>query len=47
MARDHERYNRYRETTQLLRGPEWLSGDEVVDAVTANWDELGRAVDPR
>lgn len=47
MAQDRERYVRYRETTQLLRSPEWLSSDEVVSAVKANWEELGQAVVPR
>ncbi|UGQ11086.1 tryptophan 7-halogenase [Yinghuangia sp. ASG 101] len=46
-AQDRERYIRYRETTQLLRDPAWLSSDEVVSAVRANWDELGRAIVPR
>ncbi len=47
MALDPDRYVRYRETTQLLRSPEWLSSDEVVKAVKDDWDELGRAVVPR
>lgn len=47
MAQDPDRYIRYRETTQLLRSPEWLASDEVVSAIRANWDELGRAVVPR
>lgn len=47
MALDEERYVRYRETTQLLRSPEWLSSDEIVDAVKANWDSLGEAIVPR
>ncbi|MFJ8600174.1 FAD-dependent oxidoreductase [Streptomyces shenzhenensis] len=47
MAQDPERYVRYRETTQLLRSPEWLGSDEVVSAVKANWDELGQSIVPR
>jgi hypothetical protein len=47
MAEDHERYTRYRETTQLLRSPEWLGSDEIVDAVKERWDELGEAIVPR
>ncbi|ONH31640.1 FAD-dependent oxidoreductase [Pseudofrankia asymbiotica] len=47
MAQDPDRYIRYRETTQLLRSPEWLASEEVVSAIKANWDELGRAVVPR
>lgn len=47
MALDPERYVRYRETTQLLRSPEWLSSDEVVNAVRDQWDELGKAIVPR
>jgi 2-polyprenyl-6-methoxyphenol hydroxylase-like FAD-dependent oxidoreductase len=47
MALDQDRYIRYRETTQLLRSPEWLASDEIVDAVRENWEELGRAVQPR
>ncbi|MFJ3667380.1 FAD-dependent oxidoreductase [Streptomyces sp. NPDC090106] len=47
MAQDPERYVRYRETTQLLRSPEWLSGDEIVSAVKGDWDRLGRTVVPR
>jgi 2-polyprenyl-6-methoxyphenol hydroxylase-like FAD-dependent oxidoreductase len=47
MGRDRERYVRYRETTQLLRSPEWMSSDEIVQAVRENWDELGAAVVPR
>ena len=47
MAQDPDRYIRYRETTQLLRSPEWLASDEVVSAVKENWDELGQVVVPR
>ncbi len=47
MAQDPDRYIRYRETTQLLRSPEWLGSDEVVSAVREKWDELGQAVVPR
>ena len=47
MALDEERYVKYRETTQLLRSPEWLQSDEIVDAVKERWDELGAAVVPR
>jgi 2-polyprenyl-6-methoxyphenol hydroxylase-like FAD-dependent oxidoreductase len=47
MALDHDRYTRYRETTQLLRDPEWLQGDEIVNAIKENWDELGSVVVPR
>jgi 2-polyprenyl-6-methoxyphenol hydroxylase-like FAD-dependent oxidoreductase len=47
MALDPERYVRYRETTQLLRSPEWLGSDEVVQAVREQWDELGKAIVPR
>lgn len=44
MALDPERYVRYRETTQLLRSPEWLAEDEIVDAVRERWDELGALI---
>ncbi|OUS90670.1 NAD(P)/FAD-dependent oxidoreductase [Rhodococcus sp. NCIMB 12038] len=47
MALDPERYVRYRETTQLLRSPEWLASDEIVNAVRERWEELGKAVVPR
>lgn len=47
MAQDQDRYVRYRETTQLLRSPDWLGSEEVVSAVKENWDQLGRAVVPR
>jgi 2-polyprenyl-6-methoxyphenol hydroxylase-like FAD-dependent oxidoreductase len=47
MAIDQDRYTRYRETTQLLRTPEWLQSDEIVHAVKENWDELGAVVVPR
>jgi 2-polyprenyl-6-methoxyphenol hydroxylase-like FAD-dependent oxidoreductase len=47
MAQDPERYIRYRETTQLLRSPEWLQSPEIVEAIRENWDELGKAVVPR
>ncbi|GAA1948320.1 hypothetical protein GCM10009798_04360 [Nocardioides panacihumi] len=47
MGLDPDRYIKYRETTQLLRSPEWLGSDEVVSAVKAHWDELGRAIVPR
>jgi 2-polyprenyl-6-methoxyphenol hydroxylase-like FAD-dependent oxidoreductase len=47
MALDQDRYIRYRETTQLLRSPDWLQSDEIVNAVKENWDELGAAVVPR
>lgn len=47
MALDPSRYTRYRETTQLLRPPDWLQSDEIIDAIKENWDELGAAVVPR
>ncbi|MFJ9387791.1 NAD(P)/FAD-dependent oxidoreductase [Nocardioides sp. NPDC101246] len=47
MALDPDRYVRYRETTQLLRSPEWLSDDEIVAAVQDRWDELGSRIVPR
>lgn len=47
MALDPDRYIRYRETTQLLRSPEWLASEDVVGAVKESWDELGQAVVPR
>lgn len=47
MALDEERYVKYRETTQLLRSPEWLQSEEIVNAVKERWDELGGAVVPR
>ncbi len=47
MAEDEDRYTQYRETTQLLRSPEWLSDPEIVDAVKARWDELGEKIVPR
>jgi 2-polyprenyl-6-methoxyphenol hydroxylase-like FAD-dependent oxidoreductase len=47
MALDRDRYTRYRETTQLLRSPDWLQSDEIVNAIKENWDELGDAVVPR
>jgi hypothetical protein len=47
MALDQDRYTRYRETTQLLRAPDWLASEEIVNAIKENWDELGAAVVPR
>jgi 2-polyprenyl-6-methoxyphenol hydroxylase-like FAD-dependent oxidoreductase len=47
MALDPDRYIRYRETTQLLRSPEWLQSEEIIQAIKESWDELGNAVVPR
>ncbi|GAA4554483.1 NAD(P)/FAD-dependent oxidoreductase [Pseudonocardia xishanensis] len=44
VSRDRETYEKFMETTQLIRSPEWLAGDEVVSAIQADWDELGKLV---
>jgi len=47
MTLDPDRYIRYRETTQLLRSPDWLQSEEIVSAIKENWDDLGATVVPR
>lgn len=47
MSLDPQRYVMFRETTQLIRPPDWLQSDEVVNAVKAQWDELGAMVQAR